>query len=105
MANDLATEFQRSASIRDAAMKAYVNNSDVLALRRASLGRSSNPPKKDIREGDVVYVWRDNVRFNVKGWVGPGWALAINAPQSSVCVSMRGVIVKCNMEPVRPTTD
>ena len=102
---DPTTEFLRAASIRDAAMKAYLHNSDVLALRRAVLGRSQNPPKKSIREGDVVYVWRDNVRFNIKGWVGPGLVIAINAPQSSVWVSMRGVIVKCNIERVRPATD
>ena len=105
VATDPTTEFLRSASIRDAAMKAYVHNSDVLALRRAALGRSRNPPKKDIREGDVVYIWRDNVRFNIKGWLAPGLAIAINAPQSSVWVSMRGVIVKCNIERVRPATD
>ena len=52
-----------------------------------------------------MYVWRNNFRYNIKGWVGPGLAIAINAPQSSVWVSMRGVIVKCNMERVRPASD
>ena len=57
VATDPSTEFLRSDSIRDAAMKACIGNSDVQALRRAALGRSRNTPKKDIREGDVVYVW------------------------------------------------
>ena len=38
VATDPTTEFLRSASIRDAAMQAYVHNSDVLALRRAAQG-------------------------------------------------------------------
>ena len=53
----------------------------------------------------MVYVWRNNVRYDIKGWVGPGLVIAISVPQSSVWVSMRGVLVKCNIERVRPATD
>ena len=52
-----------------------------------------------------MYVWRNNFRYAITRWVGPGLVVAINAQQSSVWVSMRGVVVKCNIERVRPATD
>eukprot|EP00973_Karenia_brevis_P015005 2047535-Karenia_brevis.AAC.1 len=69
---DPTTDFQRSAVIRDAALKAHLKTSDIAALQRAALGRSRLPPKKHVAEGDVVYVWRNNVKRDIKGWVGPG---------------------------------
>eukprot|EP00973_Karenia_brevis_P075430 10476439-Karenia_brevis.AAC.1 len=63
------------------------------------------PPKNPVSEGDVVYVWRNNVKHDIKGWVGPGIAVCINSNHSSIWVSMRGVLVKSNVERVRPATD
>ena len=105
VSTDPTTEFHRCAVIRDAALKAHLKSSDTAALQRAALGRSRVPPKRPVVEGDVVYVWRNNVKHDVKGWVGPGLVVCVNSAQSSVWVSMRGVLVKCNVERVRPATD
>eukprot|EP00973_Karenia_brevis_P011948 1622455-Karenia_brevis.AAC.1 len=54
--------------IRDAALKAHLETSDTAALQRAALGRSRLPSKKPVAEGDVVYVWRNNVKRDIKDW-------------------------------------
>ena len=74
-----------------------------MAVQRATIARSRVDHRHDIKEGSVVYVWRN--RGKVRGWVGPGLAVCINYTQSSVWVSMRGIIVKCNIDRVRPATD
>eukprot|EP00973_Karenia_brevis_P009685 1306448-Karenia_brevis.AAC.1 len=80
-------------------LKHTLKNSDTTAIQRATLGRSRVPPKKPVAEGGVVYVWRNNVKRDIKRWVG------LSPNHSSVWVSMRGVLVKCNAERVRPATD
>eukprot|EP00973_Karenia_brevis_P002179 293842-Karenia_brevis.AAC.1 len=51
---DPTTDFQRSAVIRDAALKAHLKASNTAALQRAALGRSGLPPKKPVVEGDAA---------------------------------------------------
>ena len=56
-------------------------------------------------DGMVVYVWRSNPRSKIRGWVGPGVVICVNAQKTSAWVSMRGVVVKCSMDRVRKATD
>ena len=105
VAADPTTDFLRTAAIRDQAMNLQVKNSDTAEFQRAADGRTRSPPLKSIAAGNVVHVWHNNVKHAIKGWVGPGLAVAINATQRSVRVSTRGVLVKCNMERVRPATE
>ena len=53
----------------------------------------------------MVYVWRSCSRAKLKGWIGPGLVVCVNSAGSSIWVSMRGVLVKCNVERVRLATD
>ena len=105
VASDPRTEFQRSAEIRDAATKAMFKNNNREALQRASKARSRVQPKYDIRTGTVVYVWRNSSRHKVKGWTGPGVVVCVNDKQTTAWVSMRGVLIKTNMDRIRPATD
>ena len=107
VAADPSTEFQRSAQIRDAAQRALFKHADHQAIDRASRARSRAIPKQDIKTGDTVYVWRNSIRTDrkIKGWVGPGLVVCINENGTSVWVSMRGVLVKCNVDRVRLATD
>ena len=41
----------------------------------------------------------------IRGWVGPGVVVCVNAQNTSVWVSMRGVVIKCSMDRVRRATD
>jgi hypothetical protein len=103
VAADPTTEFYRTAEIREAARKALFKHADHEAVARAARARSRTLPKQDLRAGDVVYVWRS--RGKVKGWVGPGVVVAVNATMTSAWVSMRGVLVKTNMDRIRLATD
>ena len=69
---DPSTEFQRSAEIRSAAQKALFKLADKEAVHRATNARSRIPHKTELRAGDVVYVWRNKLKDNTKGWIGPG---------------------------------
>mgnify|MGYP005693850643 CR=1 FL=1 len=104
LSEDPSTEFRRSAEIRAAAQDAYFKNADKGAVNRAARGRSRVPPR-DIQEGQIVYVWRNSQRSKIRGWVGPGLVVCKHHNQHSVWVSMRGVLVKCNRDRVRPATD
>ena len=50
-------------------------------------------------------MWRNNTSKEVRGWVGPGLMVCVNSRASSIWVSMRGVLVKCNADCVRIATD
>eukprot|EP00973_Karenia_brevis_P044323 6139825-Karenia_brevis.AAC.1 len=50
---DPTTDFQRSAVVRDAALKAHLKASDTAALQRAALGRSRLPPKSLSRKATL----------------------------------------------------
>ena len=76
---------------------------DVAAIHRAALARSRLEARDDLQAGTVVYVWRCNKK--IRGWVGPGVVICGNPTQTSVWVSMRGVVVKCSMDRVRRATD
>lgn len=102
---DPTTEFQRSAEIRSAAQRAMLKNMDVDAINKAVAARSRLPPRDKITQGMIVYVWRSSPRSKVRGWVGPGVVICVNPQQTSVWVSMRGVVVKCSMDRVRRATD
>ena len=78
---------------------------DSDAVHRAALARSRVTPIEPLKEGDVVYVWRNNTSKQVRGWVGPGLVVCVNGKASSIWVSMRGVLVKCNADRVRIATD
>ena len=104
LSEDPSTEFKRSAEIRSAAQQAMFKNADKSAVHRAAIGRSRVPPR-DIQEGSIVYVLRNSQRSKIRGWVGPGSVVCKHNNQHSVWVSMRGVLVKCNIDRVRPATD
>ena len=72
VATSPTTEFHRSAEIRGAAQKALFKNMAPEVTRQVAAARSRVQPKVDAREGDVVHVWRSDLRANVKGWVEPG---------------------------------
>ena len=91
VSSDPSTEFERAAEIRKAAQQALFRHSDKSAVQRAALARSRVQPKYHIREGDIVFVWRNSPRAKIRGWVGPGVAVCINPKQTSVWVSTRGV--------------
>ena len=105
VATDPTTEFHRAAKIRDAAQKALFKNKDQEAIRQAAAARSRVQPKFDVREGDVVYVWRNNIRANIKGWVGPGVTVCLDPTRTSAWISMRGAVIKTSMDRIRPATD
>ncbi len=102
---DPSTEFQRSAEIRSAAQRALFKLADKEAVHRAQNARSRAPHKTELRHGDVVYVWRNKLRDNTKGWIGPGLVVCVQDTPDSIWVSMRGVLVKCNRDRVRMATD
>ena len=64
---DPSTDFRRAADIRAAAHKAFIKHSDRAAIDRAILARPRALQKQTLREGDVVYVWRNSQRSKVKG--------------------------------------
>eukprot|EP00973_Karenia_brevis_P021617 2972805-Karenia_brevis.AAC.1 len=93
VANELTTLFIWTAVIRDAALKAHSKSPDMAALQRAALGRLRIPPKKQVVEGDVVYVWSNNHKRDIGGCVGPDLVVCINPSHSSVWACMRGELV------------
>ena len=96
VATDDTTEFQRTAEIRDAALKAYIKNKSQEAIKKAYKARPRAAVKYEFKAGDIVYVWRNKVtrERQYRGWVGPGLIVCINDKQTSAYVSMRGVLVK-----------
>ena len=103
---DPSTEFARAAEIRDSAQKALFKHADHEAVARAARARSRIlQPNKNIRAGDVAYVWRSSPRHKIRGWVGPGVVVCVNAQGTSAWISMRGVLVKTNMDRIRIATD
>ena len=109
MATDESTEFQRAAEIRDAATQALFKSRNQSAIKKAAKTRPRRQPRDQppISAGSVVYVWRNSVRKDrkYKGWVGPGLVVCVNAKDTSAYVSMRGVLVKTNMDRIRTATD
>ena len=98
---DPTTDFHRTAEIRSAAQRAFFKNRDAQAVHRAVNSRSRALEKQILRTGDIVYVWRNKIGREVKGWIGPGVVVAMNDTQSSVWVTIRGALVKCNSDRVR----
>ena len=72
---------------------------------KAKHARSRKTRPDDIKVGSVCYVWRSSPRSIVKGWVGPGLAVCLNEHKTSVWISMRGVLIKTNIDRVRLATD
>ena len=105
MSQDPTTDFKRSQEIRDKAQTAFMRQADSDVAHRAALARSRVQTIEPLKEGDVVYVWRNNTSKQVRGWVGPGLVVCVNSRASSVWVSMRGILVKCNADRVRIATD
>eukprot|EP00969_Alexandrium_andersonii_P317317 14019030-Alexandrium_andersonii.AAC.1 len=56
--------------MRGAALRAQVAQSDVAAVKRVMHGRPRVDQHADLREGDVVKIWRDGKQS--RGWQGPG---------------------------------
>ena len=80
-----------------------LQDEDADAIHKAQHARSRLPAKNPLVQGTIVYVWRSSRK--VRGWVGPGVVVCINPQETSACVSMRGVVVKCSMDRVRRATD
>ena len=98
VATDPSTNIARTNEIRRSARRAYMENADKRAIAAAQRARSRKPPEEKIRDGSVVYVWRSNPRSGIRGWVGPGLVVCMNATETSCWISMRGVVVKCSRE-------
>ena len=102
---DPSTEFARCAEIRTSAQQAYFKAKEKDVVQRAQAARSRKTRPDDIKVGSVVYVWRSSPRGAIRGWVGPGVAVCLNEPKTSVWISMRGVLIKTNIDRVRLATD
>ena len=105
LSSDPTTEFNRSAQIRDASQRALFRHKDNDAVKRAARARSRVKTHDDIKVGSVVYVWRNSSRSKFRGWVGPGLVVCLGPNGTSAWVSMRGVLVKTNMDRLRVATD
>ena len=102
-------EVQRMLRMREVAMEAFIKQTTMDALKRASRGRPRM--RRDFNPGEVVYVYRRmiarktlQVASDTKRpqWVGPGTVIVNEGP--NVWVSMRGEVWKCAKEQVRPAT-
>ena len=103
IASDPTTEFHRAEQIRRSATDALFKYTKKQRVADASHARSRIQPHQDIRDGSIVYVWRSKAKL--RGWVGPGLVVCVNGTKTSAWVSMRGILIKTNMERLRLATD
>ena len=102
LANPQTDYMKRAMEVREAAAKAWVANQDAQAVRRAARATTRTSDAKDLKPGEVVYVWRDTASYT--GWSGPGVVVATSNNGRSLWVTVRGYLVKASREQVRSAT-
>ncbi|CAE6964999.1 GIP [Symbiodinium sp. CCMP2592] len=93
---------KRSAEIREAAAKAWMERQDFEAISRALKTNSRTVDAIQIRAGDRVYVWRTTPEF--RGWSGPGVVIQTTENGRSLWISLRGYLLKASREQTRLAT-
>ena len=90
---------KRSAEIREAASKAWMERQDFEAINRAVKTNSRTVDALQIHSGDRVYVWRTTPEF--RGWSGPGVVIQTTENGRSLWISLRGYLLKASREQTR----
>ncbi len=91
---------KRAWEIREAAARAWHQQQDGEAVRRALSTRTRTSDLKQFKQGELVYVWRNIPGY--KGWTGPGTVLTESS--NSLWISLRGYLIKASREQVRAAT-
>ncbi|CAE7937667.1 GIP [Symbiodinium sp. KB8] len=93
---------KRSAEIREAATKAWMERQDYEAVVRAVKTNARTVDAIPINAGDRVYVWRTTPEF--RGWSGPGVVIQTTENGRSLWISLRGYLLKASREQTRLAT-
>ena len=86
------TSFEESRQIREAAMKAHAEVSNLDRMEGAVRARPRT--QTVLRADDVIMVWKTNPPSKCGRWVRPG--VCIGTHRGSVWVNMRGSLWKCS---------
>ena len=95
----------RHGGYREAAQKALFKQNDTEAIHRALNARTRTQPGTPLRAGDWCFVWRNNLKYKKRGWVGPGVVITATESGASLWINMRGRLLKCSREQVRRATE